>query len=153
MQSKNYKDWERKYASNETEKQFEPLEDTLVKIKLLKVSNSNTKREAKLLEKTKSIDEKNNRAHKWKEIKEGDLVHLTKSRIKGYPNEQPTKVFEKQSVQLNAEWGTDATYSVEKIHDTTLNRYELRNVESGKKRRTLYYREELLKINNKRKIK
>ena len=144
-------DWEKRYRVNETKTQFEPLDDTMVKIRLLKKSNSNSKQQKQLLARVKSRTKAANKQHAWKSgLQEGDRVFLTHSRLKGYPSEKPLKIFEKKSMQTKSEWDTSRLYEIDTVYNATKSkspkRYRLRNVKSGMLRKTLYYREELLAV-------
>ena len=146
-------DWcERRRNVNETDTKFEPLQDTLVKMKLLDKSTQLRGTHRRRLTKEMRKRKRNNKNHEWNNIKLGSKVFLTKARLKGYPTEKPLKIFEKKSTQLSSEWETGKPYRVARIIGGKQNkafnrpkRYQLQNVNTGVLRKTLYYREELLK--------
>ena len=135
---------------NETEEKFEPISDTLTKMMLLRKSNSKRKMDKKKLHSTMRSSKAQNKYHEWKRIKVGDVVYLTFSRLKGFPSEKPLNIFEKKSTQLQSEWDTNRPYVVVKQiipegnSRSEAKQYQLKNLNTNKIRRTLYYREELL---------
>ena len=142
-------DWEKRNTVNETSTKFEPLDDTLVKVRLLHKANQNSRREKRLLARTQEKTKIGNKAHAWKrKLRVGDRVFLTHSRLKGYPSEKPLNIFQKKSTQTKSEWNTNRPYTIEKIYNSKKShqplRYRLRNVDSGRLQKTLYYREELI---------
>ena len=143
------RDWEKRYRVNETKTQFEPLEDTRIKMRLLRKSNANSKQQKLLLMRVKNRTKDANKQHAWKtSLRKGDRVFLTHSSLKGYPNEKPLKVFEKRSTKTKSEWDTSRPYEIDTVYNATKSkspaRYRVRNAKSGRLRQTLYYREELL---------
>lgn len=138
---------------NETTKRFEPISDTVTKMILLRkgqnIQRAKKKKLERIVNKSKRKGKDSNLSWKREELKPGDLVYLTYSRLAGYPNEKPMNLFEKKSTQTRSEWNTDKTYVVDKVIKYTGEknipyRYRVKNRESGKMRKTLYYREELL---------
>jgi hypothetical protein len=142
------RDWEKRYRVNETKTKFEPMQDTLTKMSLLRNSNNRNASQINRMIKIKKRSERENKFHKWHLIKKGTRVYLTYSRLKGHPSETPLNVFEKKSTQTKSEWNTERPYIVDKIYNTnktdTPKRFRLRNALTGVLRKTLYYREELL---------
>ena len=138
-------DWDRRNRVNETEKKFEPLRDTITKIKLLKKSRNESRAQKRELLKAQKSDRALNKSHSWsKSPKLGDRVFLTHSRLQGYPNDKPLNIFDKRSTQTKSEWDTTRPYIVTKIIGDNPPRYRVKNANSGLSRKTMYYREELL---------
>ena len=138
---------------NETAKKFEPLQDTITKMVLLKKGENMQRATAKKLNQTiKNSGRKGadpNLNWRKKSLKEGDKVFLTYSRLSGHPNEIPMNIFEKKSTQTESQWNTKTTYVVNKVlkyagEKNTPTRYRIMNKATGNMRKTLYYREELL---------
>ena len=138
---------------NETTKKFEPIADTITKMVLLRkgenVQRSKRKFFEKIVKNSKRMGKDSNLSWKRKELKPGDLVHLTFSRLAGHENEKPLNLFEKKSTQTRSEWNTNLTYAVDKVikyagEKNLPYRYRVKNLDSNKVRKTLYYREELL---------
>lgn len=92
-------------SPNSSETRFEPVEDTLIKIRLLNKSKNESERRNR---KTKRWIRK----EKIKPIYIGDYVHLTHSREQGHPSEKPLNVFEKKSTQVKSEWNLGVFYKV-----------------------------------------
>ena len=145
-------DWEMKRRSNETRTRFEPLNDTLVKMNLLKSQQKKSATDSRAVTKLMRRDEKQNKEHAWRRrrLRRGDVVYLTKARLKGYPSEQQLQTFNKRSTDTKGQWDTDQPYVVDRVvksvqtPTTNVYRYRLRNRQTNALRRTLYYREELL---------
>lgn len=137
---------------NETDTKFEPIHDTLTKMILLKkgeTTNQAKKRKFnKIIRGSSKKGNDSNLLWRRKELKVGDRVYLTYSRLKGYPNEKPLNVFEKKSTQTKSEWNTDRPYVVDAIYTGTTkhdpDRYRVKNATTNIPRKTLYYREELV---------
>ena len=146
----NRQDWEKRYRVNETKTLFEPLEDTLVKMRLLQRGGASSRQHKRLLARVKVRTRRENKQHAWKShLRVGDRVFLTHSRLKGYPSEKPLRIFEKRSTQTQSEWATTRPYRIVDIKnsskmDDAPKRYRIRNEKSGLLRKTMYYREELL---------
>ena len=138
---------------NEMTNKFEPIGDTITKMVLLRKSENTQKAKHRkfdrVVRRSKKKGKDPNLSWKRRELKVGDRVHLTYSRLEGHPNEKALNIFEKKSTQTKSEWNTDKTYVVDKVlqYDGERDlpvRYRVKNIKSGNYRKTLYYREELL---------
>lgn len=123
---------------NETKDLFEPMEDTLVRHRLLMRRTREQARQAR----------KQKRLGLTKKIKTGDTVYLTKSRLKRLPSETPEKLFGKRSVDLDSEWDLKKPFIVREIIARTQSEpktYALFDPRKNVLIRHRFYREELLK--------
>lgn len=150
------RDWEKRNRVNETKTHFEPIQDTLIKMELLRRAQMTDAKQRRALKTAQDKDKKRNKQHRWRPIAIGTTVYLTHSRLKSYPNEQPLNMFEKKSTQTKSEWDTSKPYVVDHIYNdnetSTPKRYRVRNAKSGLLRKTLYYREELLSKKDAKKL-
>ena len=145
------RDWEKRYRVNETKTQFEPLEDTRIKMRLLRKSNANSKQQKLLLTRVKNRTKDANKQHAWKtSLRKGDRVFLTHSRLKGSPSEKPLKVFEKRSTQTKSEWNTSRPYEIDTVYNATKStspaRYRIRNANAKCEMRMHKTKEEPIEV-------